>query len=202
MKWRVEFRPEVEQDMAEAAAWYETRQPGLGANFIDEVSRIWDALAENPMLNCRRHANRNIRWRYPDRFPYRIIYEVLESEKKVVVAAVLHAARQDANGRQDCKKDRTYAAGFKDAFCLERLSFTQTFLFRNLADLCPGSFCARPMDGGFHLYLLITWRRSFAQDVIVPSFGSGGITIHWPVAVYIADFQSGVNVIQSEFSSV
>ena len=30
MKWRVEFRPEVEQDVAEAAAWYEARQPGLG----------------------------------------------------------------------------------------------------------------------------------------------------------------------------
>lgn len=30
MSWRVEFRPEVEEDAAEAAAWYEARQPGLG----------------------------------------------------------------------------------------------------------------------------------------------------------------------------
>jgi hypothetical protein len=29
MNWRVEFRPEVEQDMAESAAWYESRQPPL-----------------------------------------------------------------------------------------------------------------------------------------------------------------------------
>lgn len=26
MSWRVEFRPEVELDVAEAAAWYEARQ--------------------------------------------------------------------------------------------------------------------------------------------------------------------------------
>ena len=37
----------------------------------------------------------NIRWRYPDRFPYRVIYEVAEFERTVVVVAVLHAARDD-----------------------------------------------------------------------------------------------------------
>ena len=94
MIWRVEFRPEVEQDMAEAA-WYEVRQPGLGTEFLEEVIRIWDALAENPLLNCRRHAKKNIRWRYPERFPYRIIYEVHDAERTMVVAAVLHAARHD-----------------------------------------------------------------------------------------------------------
>ena len=36
MSWRVEFRPEVEEDVAEAAAWYEARQPGLGAAFVEE----------------------------------------------------------------------------------------------------------------------------------------------------------------------
>ena len=100
MNWRVEFRPEVEQDMAEAAAWYESCQPGLGAEFVEEVIRIWDALAENPLLNCRRHPAKNIRWRYPDRFPYRVTYEVLETRQTVVVAAVLHAARDDRHWRR------------------------------------------------------------------------------------------------------
>lgn len=95
MKWRLEFRPEVEQDMVEAAAWYEARQPGLGAEFVEEIIQVWHALAENPLLNSRRHPVKNIRWRYPERFPYRIIYEVVESQQTVIVAAVLHAARQD-----------------------------------------------------------------------------------------------------------
>jgi len=37
MSWRVEFRPEVEADVAAAAAWYAARQPGLGMEFEAEV---------------------------------------------------------------------------------------------------------------------------------------------------------------------
>lgn len=95
MKWRVVIRPEVEQDVAEAAKWYEERQTGLGAQFVEEVIRVWDSLSENPLLPARRHPRKNIRWRYPERFPYRIIYEVLDAEKTVVVAAVIHAARHE-----------------------------------------------------------------------------------------------------------
>lgn len=100
MNWRVELRPEVEEDVAEAAAWYESRQAGLGAEFVEEVIRVWDQLEENPLLNSRRHSAKNVRWRYPERFPYRIIYEVTEMERTVVVAAVLHAARHDRHWRR------------------------------------------------------------------------------------------------------
>jgi len=100
MSWRVEFRPEVEHDVASAASWYEERQEGLGGAFVEEIIRVWDALANNPLLDCRRHPTRNIRWRYPERFPYRVIYEVVESEQRVIVAAVLHAARHDQHWRR------------------------------------------------------------------------------------------------------
>jgi plasmid stabilization system protein ParE len=100
VNWTVEFRPEVEQDMAEAAAWYEARQPGLGAEFVEEVVRVWKGLSENPLLNSRRHPSKNIRWRYPERFPYRIIYEVNEAERVVVVAAILHAARHERHWKK------------------------------------------------------------------------------------------------------
>ena len=99
MSWRVEFRPEVEDDVAEAAAWYEARQPGLGAALVEELILVWDALAENPFANSRRHPKRDIRWRYPERFPYRVVYEVREREQAVTVVAVLHAARHDRHWR-------------------------------------------------------------------------------------------------------
>ncbi len=99
MSWRVEFRPEVEEDVAEAAAWYEARQPGLGAAFVEELILVWDALAEDPFANSRRHPKRDIRWRYPERFPYRVVYEVREREQSVTVVAVLHAARHDRHWR-------------------------------------------------------------------------------------------------------
>jgi toxin ParE1/3/4 len=95
MSWKVVIRPEAEQDMVEAAAWYEALQPGLGAEFVQEVIQVWEALAKNPLLNSRRHPQKNIRWRYPERFPHRIIYEIIEADKTVVVASVLHAARHD-----------------------------------------------------------------------------------------------------------
>ena len=100
MNWRVEFRPEVEADVAEAARWYESQQSGLGAEFVEEIILVWDALAKNPLLNARRHPRKNVRWRYPERFPYRVIYEVSEVEHSVIVAAVLHAARDDKHWRK------------------------------------------------------------------------------------------------------
>jgi plasmid stabilization system protein ParE len=95
MIWCVVIRPEVEADVAEAAAWYDFQREGLGAEFVGEVLLVLDALAVNPLLNSRRHSGKNIRWRYAERFPYRVIYEVIEEENSVVIAAVLHAAQHD-----------------------------------------------------------------------------------------------------------
>jgi len=100
MNWRVEFALEVERDVAEAAEWYESRQSGLGVKFIEEIIRVWDALADNPLLASRRHPTKNIRWRYPEQFPYRVIYEVDEAGQTVRVAAVLHAARHDRHWKK------------------------------------------------------------------------------------------------------
>jgi plasmid stabilization system protein ParE len=100
MSWRLVVRPDAQVDIAEAAQWYEARQEGLGSEFREAVIQVLDALADNPFLNCRQHPRRNIRWRYPDRFPYRVIYEVIEAEKLVVVAAVLHAARHDRHWKK------------------------------------------------------------------------------------------------------
>jgi toxin ParE1/3/4 len=95
MTWQVFSRPEAANDVIEVANWYDTRGEGLGDRFIDEFLAVLDALSRNPLLHSRRHPRKNIRWRYPKSFPYRIIYEVIEKEKLVIVAAVLHAARHE-----------------------------------------------------------------------------------------------------------
>jgi toxin ParE1/3/4 len=95
MKWKVVARPEAENDVLEAANWYDSQRAGLGDEFAEEVLAVFDALEVNPLLYCRRHPTKNIRWRYPERFPYRVIYEVIEEERLVVIAAVIHAARHD-----------------------------------------------------------------------------------------------------------
>jgi hypothetical protein len=50
-------------------------------------------LAFNPLLGCKKDPRRNIRWRYPAKFPYKIVYSVEEETRTVVVIALIHAAR-------------------------------------------------------------------------------------------------------------
>lgn len=100
MNWRIRLRPDVHDDISRASAWYEAQRDGLGGEFREAVIRVFDELVDNPLLNCRQSPRKNIRWRYPQRFPYRVIYEVIETERTVVVAAVLHAARHDRHWQQ------------------------------------------------------------------------------------------------------
>jgi toxin ParE1/3/4 len=95
MSWKLEFRPEVALDVQEAAAWYERREEGLGSEFVEEIIRAWDEIMARPLIGSVRHTSLDIRWRYPARFPYRVIYRVNEEERSLLVIAVLHAARQE-----------------------------------------------------------------------------------------------------------
>lgn len=100
MSWRLEFRPEVEDDVADAAKWYESRESGLGGEFVEEIIRTWESIATQPLIGSRRHPSLDIRWRYPERFPYRVIYGVDESTESIPDIAILHAARHDSGWRE------------------------------------------------------------------------------------------------------
>ena len=99
MSWRLDFRPEVREDVATAARWYESREAGLGKEFIEEIIKVWDEISKHPLLGGRRHPSLDVRWRYPERFPYRVIYAVDEEKEEILVIAVLHAARHDQRWR-------------------------------------------------------------------------------------------------------
>ena len=95
MNWNVVVLPEVYSDLEEAGDWYEQKLQGLGARFADEILVVWADLAVQPLLNCKKLPRRNIRWRYPEKFPYKIVYSVEEGTKTVVVIALIHAARHE-----------------------------------------------------------------------------------------------------------
>jgi hypothetical protein len=78
MSFRISLRPEVAADISDAADWYESKRPGLGGEFAEAIFQAVDGLALNPFLTSRRHRSRDIRFAYPIRFPYRIVYEVTE----------------------------------------------------------------------------------------------------------------------------
>src|SRR5438046_1831687 len=102
MSYRLLVRPEVEADIAQAELWYEKRQEGLGKDFTRMVRDAMRELPRNPMIYRLRHRVLGIRWFYPPRFPYRIVYR-LEGES-IVVLAVLHAKQHDRQWRKRARE--------------------------------------------------------------------------------------------------
>ncbi len=85
----VYLRPEAEQDLSDAADWYETQQPGLGHAFLDEVLYMFSGIADAPHMYPSVH--RNTRRALIHRFPFGIYYRV--EETTIVVIAILHGSR-------------------------------------------------------------------------------------------------------------
>ncbi|MGH9793760.1 MAG: type II toxin-antitoxin system RelE/ParE family toxin, partial [Candidatus Acidiferrales bacterium] len=83
------FRPAAAADAEEAFRWYENRRPGLGEEFLSEVSRAIRAVMENPERYPVIH--RRTRRALVSRFPYGIFYQVLEGQ--LVIVACFHAKR-------------------------------------------------------------------------------------------------------------
>ena len=52
MNWQVVARPQAENDLIEAAEWYDSQRYGLGDEFIDEILTVFDTLKVNPLLHC------------------------------------------------------------------------------------------------------------------------------------------------------
>jgi toxin ParE1/3/4 len=93
MSRRLIVRPEAEVDIADAAAWYDSREPGLGLEFLAEVrSAIGRALQSPESFMCVRR-NPTVRRILTRRFPYRVFFIVRPDA--IVIFCVLHAARHD-----------------------------------------------------------------------------------------------------------
>ena len=93
---RLELHPEARAELRSAALWYDERRPGLGDEFISEVSaaldRIGDAPESYPPWPRTRVASPMIRKATIQRFPYVIAFE--EHEQHLLVLAVAHAKRR------------------------------------------------------------------------------------------------------------
>ncbi len=98
MSYSLEINPDALTDIAEAAAWYEEREPGLGGEFVRAVREAISNLPSNPLLHRVRNRRRNVRWFLPSRFPYRIVYRV--QGELITIIAVIHAARYDRHWKE------------------------------------------------------------------------------------------------------
>jgi mRNA-degrading endonuclease RelE of RelBE toxin-antitoxin system len=101
MSYRLNARPEVSKDIFEAADWYESQQPGLGADLVREVRQTIKSLRVNPLLYRIRHAKYRVRWVRLHRFPYRIAF-IVDGEI-ITILAVTHSKRHDRHWRERAK---------------------------------------------------------------------------------------------------
>ena len=89
MSLTVYLRPEAEADIEEAATWYEKQREGLGYEFLDEVSKVFETISCDPGMYpvVHRHTHRAL----IHRFPFGIYYRI--ERKRIVVVAVMHGSR-------------------------------------------------------------------------------------------------------------
>ena len=91
----IRSHPEASEEAESAVDWYESRQEGLGRDFLEELERALTLIAESPntwSLWPGMPESLGIRRFLLSRFPYGVAYEVTESE--IVVYAVAHLARK------------------------------------------------------------------------------------------------------------
>jgi len=87
---RIVFLELAEEEMLEAATYYENQAPGLGEDFLAQVQRAVDQIAENPWSGGIMRGD--IRRALVPRFPFGILYHIDPTE--IVVIAVMHLRRR------------------------------------------------------------------------------------------------------------
>ena len=93
---RVIYTPEAAQDVADAYRWYESRQPGLGEEFLRCVEACVQRIQRHPLIypiavdEFRRGLIR--------RFPFEIFYE--PTDDSIVIYSVFNCAQDPAKWRK------------------------------------------------------------------------------------------------------
>ena len=87
---RLEFHPEAELELIEAAERYELQVPGLGERFGTEVRHATDLLLEHPGLG--HPLDPDLRGLVLNRFPFTLIYSTSPEVLSIVVVA--HQSRR------------------------------------------------------------------------------------------------------------
>jgi len=94
--------PEAAQELFDATFHYEIEREGLGEAFAREMRQLIREICENPgawpayTARTRRHRS--------TRFPYAVIYQVLEQEIHVV--AIAHGARRPGYWRKRLRRGK------------------------------------------------------------------------------------------------
>jgi toxin ParE1/3/4 len=91
----VRLLAEAKAEANDAAAWYDERQPGLGAEFLDALGGALEAIEKDSGRFAKVHSRspkRDVRRCILWRFPFSVVFERRLDE--IIVLAVAHARRR------------------------------------------------------------------------------------------------------------
>jgi plasmid stabilization system protein ParE len=83
--------PPAQEDIREAALWYDEKQKGLGKRFISQVREKVYFIKQNPQTGSLRYDN--VRTMVLNVFPFMMHYTINENSETIIVSAVLHTSR-------------------------------------------------------------------------------------------------------------
>jgi plasmid stabilization system protein ParE len=89
MTFQLVVEPAAHADADEAYKYYESKQHGLGAQFMARVEEVFDQIRDNPQLFATSY--RMVRQTLVRRFPFVVSY--LIDGDRVVVIAICHGRR-------------------------------------------------------------------------------------------------------------
>ena len=90
MSRRFHITPNADQDIDEAAAWYEAQELGLGSRFVRALRHRFDEILRDPEF-LRASGRRGIRKARLLHWPHSIYFRLLPDELRIV--SVWHGAR-------------------------------------------------------------------------------------------------------------
>jgi toxin ParE1/3/4 len=85
------FHPLAEQELIDAAAYYEEQRLGLGLEYLGEVEHAVNFLIRYPEAGSSVRAS--VRRLTLPKFPYSLLYRVLENEQIRILAVAHHKRR-------------------------------------------------------------------------------------------------------------
>jgi len=93
------FHPDALAEIESARDWYEDKRPGLGGELVDQVERVLERIEAAPTSFARTPETRAARRAMLGRFPYWVVFTVLDSDD-VLIVALAHAKRRAGYWRQ------------------------------------------------------------------------------------------------------
>ena len=83
------FLEEAAEELQVAAGFYDAQASGLGKDFVLEIQRLFERIADNPHIGSQ--IRPRIRRRALRRFPFYVLYTI--EEDGVLIVAVAHHRR-------------------------------------------------------------------------------------------------------------